>query len=562
MKKIKRLLLLALLFVIAAFAVLCAKVGYPHHRINAFVLLALSFVPLGIAWHLNRRRLRVNTKIVKKKTRPWIPYLIVASILIVFLYVAHTLAPVKESPLTKMTSAELISNISDDLQGYLTLRGAIDNLVSRFKENGLLSRDVSTLSKTERAEIKKLWLEGVVLFLECDMLKEKYAGFHMVDYKALPSQHADSFFLAYAIFITQYRACLNIYRMVRDNEFMETLLNESHGQVPAGTYSHLKKLLLKPALAIRANAGTVYYELVKKDLTFDKQIVDDFEMRRKDFFKTLVKNPHIYLENPLDVLEESAFKAWFPLQKGVALQMSNIRAATRDFLITPEMLKNVKHRLEPGDILLQRRSWYMTNVGIPGFWPHAAMYIGSYKDLEAFFGEDIKLLKEKYPKACAKLQEKDAEGHAYAVIEAIKDGVIMQSLEHSANCDFLAVIRPKLTKARKLAVVMSAFSHYQKPYDMNFDFATDNELVCSELVYKAYNAVDSTLFAPEIVNGRLLLPPNLMAEQVSRSLKQGKSKFALVLFLDANEKDRRVFEAGIDEFMKSYNRPKWYILQN
>jgi len=562
MLKNKRILWITLPFVIAAFAVLCSKIGYPHHRIWALFVFVLGLIPVGVSYYLNRRVLRVNKRIVRKRTRPLRPYIIVALLIAVAIYVTQVLIPVKESPLVKMDAAALRAEMEVDLDHYLVLRGAIDNLVSRFEQNGLLKHDVATLSVPERETIEKLWRQGFILFVECDMLKEKYGGFYQVDYNAKPKLHTDAFFLAYATYIAQYQASLTLYNMVDSNAFMETLLNESAPGLPNNTFYVMKTLLAHPQVILRANAGAIYYELVKDDLTFNKKIVKDFEKRRKDFFATQLRNPKIYIENPLGILEDAAFKAWFPLQKQVALQMSNIRATNRDYLIPAEVITALRSRLEPGDILLQRRNWYMTNVGIPGFWPHAALYLGTMDDLEAYFGEDIERLKSEHPALCTALQSKDADGHPLAVIEAIKAGVILQSFEKSAHCDYLAVIRPKLTKSEMLEVVLNACSHYQKPYDLNFDFTTDNAIVCSELVYKAYNPVNSELFTPEIVNGRLLLPANLMAEQISNSLGKPDSEFTLVLFLDAVESEKRVFESGVEEFMKSCNRPKWYMLQH
>lgn len=560
MLKNKRLLLVTLFLVLAAMVVLCMKVDYPRHRLWSFTLLMLGWIPITLSYRINRDLLRRGKLVLKTKARPFRPHIVVAVLLVIAFYVTWVLFPVYDSPLAKMTPAQIRTEVDADLGNYLMLRKTADDIAGTFSANGLLARDVASLSKDERKKIRSIWRDGVMTFLEFDLLKEKYRGFYQIDYNAEPALHADAFFLAYGSYIAQYNACLAVYHMVGENEFMETLLNEPGEGIPLQSFHAMKKRLTHPRVILRSNAGTAYYELVKADITIEASTVADFEKRRKAFFATLTHKPELFIENPLDILERAAFEAWFPLQQKVATQMSYIRIATRDYLITPNVIEQYRDQLEPGDILLQRRNWCMTNIGIPGFWPHAALYVGTLAEIETAFGS-AEEIKTRYPEIYQKLKSTDDGGHAYCVLEAISPGVVLQSLEKSAYCDYLAVVRPNVSKSEKQQTLMAAFSHYGKPYDLNFDFTTDNELVCSELVYKAYKPLGKLPFYPEIVSGRLLLPPNRMAEQIVQAMEAPEPPFLFVLFLDAVEKTDQIKEGTLADFKASHARPKWDVLQ-
>jgi len=565
MLKNKRLLLVTLFLIVATIVVLGMRIGYPYHRAIAFGLLGLGWIPLVLSYRANQRLLRTQKKILKKKTRPFRPHAVAGLLLLVAFYITWTLAPVEKSPLAEMDSASIRSEIETDLDSYRMLRKTADDLVGRFAENGLLGRGVNELTQEERQQIRSLWNDGVMTFLEFDLLKEKYRGFYQIDYVAEPALHSDAFFLAYMAYITQYRACLQITELVGDNEFMETLLNEPGNGIPADSYYTMKLRLTHPNIMLRVNAGAAYFELVRKNLSIEPDLLADFNQRRKDFFRRLGSNAELFIENPLDILERAAFETMLPVQKNVAVQMSYIRTARRDYLITPEILSGYCKQLEPGDILLQRRNWHMTNIGIPGFWPHTALYIGTPEELNTYFGEPgfqpMKTIEKLYPDAYRALEKGNADGFPIRVIEAIRPGIVFQSLETSAKCDYLGVVRPNLSKAEKFKALLAALSHYEKPYDLNFDFTTDNELVCSELVYKAYKASGKLPFKPEIINGRLLLPPNRMAEQIVANLGKENSVFSFVLFLDAVEKSDAVIERDAAAFKDSWSRPKWDVLQ-
>ena len=80
------------------------------------------------------------------------------------------------------------------------------------------------------------------------------------------------------------------------------------------------------------------------------------------------------------------------------------------------------------------------------------------------------------------------------------------SLETSANADYVAALRPRLNREDTFKVLQAALSHYGKPYDYSFDFATDGALVCSELVFKAYREAPRLHFELTRINGRAILP--------------------------------------------------------
>ena len=296
-------------------------------------------------------------------------------------------------------------------------------------------------------------------------------------------------------------------------------------------------------------------------------ILDRVEDSLKDVTTAVYRDPLGVVRNPMHYLEQKVFDTWFPIQKEAATQVSYVRATDRRYFISPRRAGECADRLQPGDILLQRREWHLTNLGIPGYWTHAALYLGSPAALEAFFaglpelggGSVADYLAAQRPEAWAAMQEPDEHGDAMAVIEAIRPGVVLQSLEHSCGCDSFAAIRPRISRADKLAAVVEALAHLGKPYDYNFDFTSDNELVCSELIYKAFHAIEDIDLEPETVNGRLLLSPNQMAIKFDEELGSDIQQLDFALFLDGRDIDD-VTEKDAEMLRGAWRRPKWHVL--
>ena len=218
-------------------------------------------------------------------------------------------------------------------------------------------------------------------------------------------------------------------------------------------------------------------------------------------------------------------------------------------LVTPELLERLRPLLQPGDVLIERRNWYLSNAFLPGYWPHAALYVGTPDDLQAM-GLD------KNRTVAAKLAEfsgRDAAGHSFAVIEAMSEGVVFTSVEHSiGEADAVAVLRPRLTDAQKRAAIVRAFSHAGKPYDFDFDFFSSDKLVCTEVVYRSYGD-ELTLPLLDIL-GRQTLP----AIEIVRAWaepKDGEPEWDFVAFLDGNERTGKCTWAEEEDLKESLTRP-------
>jgi hypothetical protein len=146
------------------------------------------------------------------------------------------------------------------------------------------------------------------------------------------------------------------------------------------------------------------------------------------------------------------------------------------------------------------------------------------------------------------------------VLEAVGPGVVFATLEQVAEADHIAVLRPRLPAVEKAGAILRAFGYTGRPYDFDFDFRTDSALVCSELVYKAYEPGPGRqgLRLPLIeILGRPVLPPNEIARLFDSELGTPREQLDLVRFLDGRGATGFAGEADVASFRRSWQRPKW-----
>ncbi|MGD9647849.1 MAG: YiiX/YebB-like N1pC/P60 family cysteine hydrolase [Pirellulales bacterium] len=144
----------------------------------------------------------------------------------------------------------------------------------------------------------------------------------------------------------------------------------------------------------------------------------------------------------------------------------------------------------PGDVFVTRKEHAATNYFLPGFWPHAALYLG---DATALAELGIETHEHVAPRWSRLLAPPGAEPRR--VLEALKDGVWIRSIGSPLASDAIALLRPRLDRDAIATALARGLFHEGKPYDFDFDFSRSDRLVCTEVVYRSYEGVGDVRFA-------------------------------------------------------------------
>ena len=225
-------------------------------------------------------------------------------------------------------------------------------------------------------------------------------------------------------------------------------------------------------------------------------------------------------------------------------------------LIQPAQLAELRSKLQPGDIVIERRNWFLSNAFLPGYWPHATLYVGTPDHL-------VKLGLDKDPRVAprwADFIKRDAHGDVHVIIESVSEGVVFSSIEESiGGGDSCAVMRPRLAPERIREGIARAFSHVGKPYDFEFDFFSTDKLVCTELVFRAY---DGDIQFPLVeVLGRKTMPALEIVRKCCEERGKPEAQLEFILFLDGDEKRGRARFASERDFEGTLKRPALTWLQ-
>lgn len=137
--------------------------------------------------------------------------------------------------------------------------------------------------------------------------------------------------------------------------------------------------------------------------------------------------------------------------------------------------------LQPGDIIITRHRDALSNLFLPGFWPHAALYVG-----EQGTGD---------------------------VVEARKDGVKLRRLSDTLSVDAFFILRSKASPENRRLAAERALTHVGKLYDFAFDFSQSDRLACTAVVYRSWHGLGDNRFQLGEKAGRRCLSAEDLIEQ-------------------------------------------------
>ena len=229
----------------------------------------------------------------------------------------------------------------------------------------------------------------------------------------------------------------------------------------------------------------------------------------KDFSKSAGSRLAYYGES----LFRSHEKVLFHLSKGFGNSLGLVETRKGYLHNDDGAIADLKKQLKPLDILLEKTPFRLTDKFIPGHFGHVAIYIGTEKELKVMGLWEHPLIKPH--------QQEIRQGKT--VLEALRKGVVLNTVEHFMNVDDLAVLRRnKLNGEKQQEYTLNAFRQIGKEYDFCFDVETLNKIVCSELVYQVFT---DDKFGTAKALGRATISPDLVVEKVF-----GDRTYEIVLF--------------------------------
>jgi len=322
------------------------------------------------------------------------------------------------------------------------------------------------------------------------------------------------------------------------NEYIRVFLDENFKK----DYGVYAKYIYKPRFIYIYNIPILFIEPFKSYI--DKDI---FDLIYK--IKTVASIKRIWsdYDNLFFWIKYRVNKFLFIVFRFVWNMIAHTRFSTRNYwLITYENCLKYIEIAKPWDILLTRWNWNASNISIPWFWKHMAMYIWSWEYLKSNF-------------TWSNIDNLDLNKHY--IIEATSKWIYIEEFDYFVSkIDYLGVARTSFGDDKIKRVIGNSFVNLWKEYDFIFNYYSDKRLVCTALVLKSYSKEFSSDDWIEIelekISVWLAYLPNNFIKKINEEAKKENPSIFGVFFIDSIEKTWENFINSVDELLKSWKRPK------
>ena len=358
-------------------------------------------------------------------------------------------------------------------------------------------------------------------------LFEVVSSFHHVDRFETP-QRPIAFVIAYAGALV----LVDVARFLRENfhhrPVVRAKLNEPEPYfgIPQGTYDRIQKSLTSPVHAWHLYHAAAYVQLNQgrlqsiadsnSDLQSMLHIIRKLQGRMNVSIEqfAIIRSREQLRSVSRRIGRDLLSRALYGLQKCVSRLIADryVRADHQPGLPT-HVDAELEQQLRPGDVIIVRKEHAFTNYFLPGYWPHAALYVGSLAEMRQLRLHEHQNVSPQW----SNLEAVDPD-RSNRVLEAMKDGVRVRSLSCPFRSDAVTIIRPQLSPQQVAEAIGRGFFHADKPYDFDFDFARSDRLVCTEVVYRSFEGVGGIEFELTRRAGRLTLAAeDLLQKAVDRN---------------------------------------------
>lgn len=419
---------------------------------------------------------------------------------------------------------------------------------------------------------RETWIRALDYFAGLDTLSSRYSRFTVVDD---PAERRAAFLISFAAGAAQLRFA-RAWRAYADNDpKLRAIFNEAAGGLgfPEGSWDRIVEARLSAdGLRAAAYAGT-HYRAIGESAALAGPLGARrrawSRARREDLaeFPKAAKRRYP-AKRARDAVEAGVFGGVFPIASGTVpfdeavsapapetiplmppapdgpavtvssqviqgirtvrhwLQLDAARGPVGPVAIDEAAIAAAKKKLVPGDVLLVRRENHLSAMGDGGYWQEAGIFAGET-----------------------------------GVVAAVADETRAIAFERFATADHLAVLRPKLSETDLTRVLERARAAVGVPYDPWEDSASGDRFGAAELLARAFEGKAGPIAPERRSLGRRVYSVNGVAEGFDAAFGTPQENLDLILFLDGDPARQTARPAPVEEFRRTWRRPKWTLAQ-